>query len=204
MEKTFPKKGRKVISVKKIKHNKAKIFFLTSLALTICLSTTGCSYGDITLDSPIYFDGENFEDAQAIQYYYIRDNGKEYFVEKLKLANAIPNTDYLYDVGLKVDEYGNTVVVPPLEIKNTPGVEVILTSCKKYFENNEVKVIMGGVDKVQLVKGYKIITDGQTYDIRKIDVVNLHNDNNNITFNNKLGLIYEHNPDGGPDYVYTK
>jgi len=199
------KKRRKVVDTKKSEYSLRKTLLAYGAVILIMMSLTGCS-SKMTMQDPVYFTGENVQDASLETYYDISANGKKYFIKKQELASVIPNTEYPYDVGLKVDKNGNTVAVSPFEIHNTPDVELILTYCKKsYDKNGNVTVIMGNVDSAEVVDGYRVLVDGVSYDLKKSQIINYINTNLSLLDKLRGGIEFEliADSDGGPD-LYTR
>ena len=147
--------------------------------------------------SPFYFTG--FNDAQVAEYYDFKyEDGEEYFVEKDVLLDAIPDYKYAYDLGLKVDENGNTIVIEPNDIDSS--VDKVLHYCQKDVddETGKEKVTLSTPAEVKVVNGYKLISKNDVrYDIKKSDIVTAQN-------NRKLSdnyLYLEANATGGADTV---
>ena len=157
------------------------------MALTLVSSlslTTGCS-GKTPLEKALDYKGYN--SAYRTEYFEITKDGEPmYFAPKSDYVEALSEGEnqWLYDLGLKVDEKGNTIVIDPFHIKSE-NVDCILTNCRL---GDSGKVLIGapsdsrwGSDDyhVEKVDGYRISTDEDTYDIKITDLMDKNKNANN-------------------------
>ena len=175
------------------------------VAGTMILS--GCT--KVNANSDIYFS--DVDDACVKTYYSIGVDDKAYFIGKNNLASAISDYDEYQEVGLRVDEKGNTIAVSTEEIAE--GDSVI--GCYKEYDleikdGTHYKIYIDGAQYAIKEKGYRIELDGVTYDVAKDDVVNAINDSKISLMgeDGTLGLSkvidFEANPNGGKDRVKSK
>ena len=175
------------------------------VAGTMILS--GCT--KVNANSDIYFS--DVDDARVKTYYSIGVDDKAYFIGKNNLASAISDYDEYQEVGLRVDEKGNTIAVSTEEIAE--GDSVI--GCYKEYDpeindGTYYKIYIDGAQYAIKEKGYRIELDGVTYDVTKDDVVNAINDSK-ISLMGEGGALgfgkvinFEANPNGGKDRVNSK
>lgn len=175
------------------------------VAGTMILS--GCT--KVNANSDIYFS--DVDDAYVKTYYSIGVDDKAYFIGKNNLASAIDDYDEYQEVGLRVDEKGNTIAVSTEEIAE--GDSVI--GCYKEYDpeikdGTHYKIYIDGAQYAIKEKGYRIELDGVTYDVTKDDVVNAINDSRFSLMGDggTLGfgkvIDFEANPNGGKDRVKSK
>ena len=190
----------------KIKNlNINKTIAMGIVAGTMILS--GCT--KVNANSDIYFS--DVDDARVKTYYSIGVDDKAYFIGKNNLASAISDYDEYQEVGLRVDEKGNTIAVSTEEIAE--GDSVI--GCYKEYDpeindGTYYKIYIDGAQYAIKEKGYRIELDGVTYDVTKDDVVNAINDSK-ISLMGEGGALgfgkvinFEANPNGGKDRVNSK
>lgn len=168
---------------------------------------SGCT--KVNANSDIYFS--NVDDANVKTYYSIGVDDKAYFIGKNNLASAIDDYDEYQEVGLRVDEKGNTIAVSADEI--VEGDSVI--ECYKEYnsemnDGTRYKIYIDGVQYALKEKGYRVKLDGVVYDVTKEDVVNALN-NTGISLVGEGGTLgigkhidFEANPNGGKDRVKTR
>ena len=168
---------------------------------------SGCT--KVNANSDIYFS--NVDDANVKTYYSIGVDDKAYFIGKNNLASAIDDYDEYQEVGLRVDEKGNTIAVSADEI--VEGDSVI--ECYKEYnsemnDGTRYKIYIDGVQYALKEKGYRVKLDGVVYDVTKEDVVNALN-NTGISVVGEGGTLgigkhidFEANPKGGKDRVKTR
>lgn len=186
--------------IKNLKIGKA-ILTTSVLGTLIC---AGCT--KVSAEDALYFQG--VDDAYVESYYRIGDDDNEYFIRRGALSQAIPEYDISYNIGLRVDENGNTIAVPTDEIEE--GDSVI--TCHKTWdeEKSKISVYMSDVDYATVEKGYRIKQNGVAYDLIKTDVVDFLNEEGlSLTGNGSaIGrgkyVDFEANPNGGPDHVVTR
>ena len=179
---------------------------LLPLLLTGTLSLTGGCSGKTSLEKALNCKGYN--SAYRTEYFDITKNGESiYFAPKSDYVDALSKGEnqWLYDLGLKVDDNGNTIVIDPFHIKENE-VDCILTNCRL---GDSGKVLIGtpsdkrwGLDgyHVEKVDGYRISTDDGTYDIKTADLMDAYY--NKDFWENCLEFTSNNN--GGPDtVVYT-
>ena len=191
------------MKIKNLNINKTVAMGIVAGTMTL----SGCT--KVNANSDIYFS--DVDDARVKTYYSIGVDDKAYFIGKNNLASAISDYDEYQEVGLRVDEKGNTIAVSTEEIAE--GDSVI--GCYKEYDpeindGTYYKIYIDGAQYAIKEKGYRIELDGVTYDVTKDDVVNAINDSK-ISLMGEGGALgfgkvinFEANPNGGKDRVNSK
>ena len=168
---------------------------------------SGCT--KVNANSEIYFS--DVDDASVKTYYSIGVDDKNYFIGKNNLASAIDDYDEYQEVGLRVNEIGNTIAVSSDEI--IEGDSVI--ECYKEYDpemndGTSYKIYIDGVQYAIKEDGYRVKIDGVVYDVTKDDVVNAVNESK-ISLTSDGGALgigkhidFEANPNGGKDKVKSR
>lgn len=182
--------------------NVKKAFF--TAALTGCILGTGCA--KVSAQDPIYFNG--VDDASVATYCDIYIDGQEYFIRKATLASVLPKFDESYNIGLRIDEKGNTIAIPTSEIEETDKIITCRKSIKE--DGSGVGIYMSDVDNATIVTGYRVKMNGENYDLAKSDVVDFCNESGlSLVFNgSRLGIgkkvDFVANENGGRDYIKVR
>ena len=182
--------------------NIRKAFF--AAALTGCILGTGCT--KVSAQDPIYFNG--VDDASVVTYCDIYIDGQEYFISKAALASVLPEYDESYNIGLRVDDKGNTIAIPTTEIEETDKVITCRKSTKE--DGSGLGIYMSDVDHATIVTGYRVKMNGEKYDIAKSDVVDLCNESGLSLVSNgsRLGIgkkvDFVANEEGGRDHIIVR
>ena len=169
------------MQIKNLKLNKTNILATTPwiLTITLVLSAPGIAIirnrtHKVSEKDPFYFYG--FNDASAQEYLDFKfEDGQEYFIGKDVLADAIQGNSS--NVGLKIDEDGNTVAVKWNKIDSS--VDKVLKYCHKYTDSKtgKTKIELSTPAEVTVIDGYRLIDKNNvTYDIKKSDIVKAQNE----------------------------
>ena len=187
----------------KIENINYKQLFALTLAGTILL-TTGCQK-KTDLEKALSHDAYKHSTEESYLDITSKKDGETlYFINKKDINDAIPDTYYLYDLGLKVDEFGNIVVIGPNDIKNS-DVDCVLEKCQKdrygHVEIGPPDDAIRWLDSdysVEVVSGHRVYDeDGSYYDLKDKDIEKEFSDKG--FFDNEI--CFESNEYGGADKV---